>query len=101
MSDKNVEQQINIKFCVKIGKNASKTLALLTLAYGEYAIKKSSVTEWYRLFKEGQEEDMQADSRSVQPKTHRIDAPRLKISYETNSRKTEYVNLFGGERPEL
>jgi hypothetical protein len=70
------------------------------LAYDEYAMKKSSVAEWYRLFKEGQE-DMQADSRSGQPKTHMIGAPRLKIGYETNNRKTEYVNLFGGERPEL
>jgi hypothetical protein len=41
MSDKNLEQRINIKFCVKIGKSASETLALLTVAYGEYAIKKS------------------------------------------------------------
>jgi hypothetical protein len=31
MSDKNMEQLINIKFCVKIGKSASETLALLTL----------------------------------------------------------------------
>jgi hypothetical protein len=34
MSDKNLLQRINIKFCVKIGKSASGTLALLTLAYG-------------------------------------------------------------------
>jgi len=40
MSDKNLEQWINIKFCVKIGKSASETLALLTVAYGEYAMKK-------------------------------------------------------------
>jgi hypothetical protein len=40
MSDKNLLQRINIKFCVKIGKSASETLALLTLAYGEYTIKK-------------------------------------------------------------
>jgi hypothetical protein len=40
MSDKNLEQQINIKFLVKIGKRASETLALLTVAYGEYAINK-------------------------------------------------------------
>jgi hypothetical protein len=40
MSDKNLEQQTIIKFCVKIGKRASETLALLTLAYGEYAVKK-------------------------------------------------------------
>jgi hypothetical protein len=39
MSDKNVEQGINIKFCVKIGKIASETLALLTVAYGEYTMK--------------------------------------------------------------
>jgi len=33
ISDKNVEQRINIKFCVKSGKSAVETLALLTVAY--------------------------------------------------------------------
>jgi hypothetical protein len=42
MSDKNLDQGINIKFCVKIGKRGSETLALLTVAYGEYAMKKMS-----------------------------------------------------------
>ena len=32
MSDKNLEQWINIKFCVKIDKSASETLGLLTVA---------------------------------------------------------------------
>jgi len=72
MSDKNLEQQINIKFCVKIGKSASETLALLTVAYGEYSMKKSSVFEWHRWFKEGRE-DVQDDPRSGQPKTQRTD----------------------------
>ena len=53
MSGKNLEQRINIKFCVKIGKGASETLALLTVAYGECAMKKWSVFEWHRQFKEG------------------------------------------------
>jgi hypothetical protein len=66
MSDKNLEQWINIKFCVKIGRSASETLALLTAAYGEYAMKKSSVSEWHRRFKEGQ--DVQDDPRSGWPK---------------------------------
>jgi hypothetical protein len=56
MSDKNLEQWINIKFCVKIGKSAGETLALLTLAYGEYAMKKSSVFERHRWFKEEQDD---------------------------------------------
>jgi hypothetical protein len=38
-SNENLEQQINIKFCVKIGKSATEMLAPLTLAYGEYAMK--------------------------------------------------------------
>ena len=54
-------------------KSASETLALLTVAYGEYARKKSSVFEWHRWFKEGRE-DMQDDPRSGQPKTQRTDA---------------------------
>jgi len=73
MSDKNLEQLINIKFCVKTGTNVSKTLALLIVAYGEYTTKKSSVFEWHRQFKEGQE-DVQDDPRSGQPKTQRTDA---------------------------
>jgi len=70
MSDKNLEQQINIKFCVKIGKGTSETLALLTVAYGEYAMKKSNVVKWHGRFKEGRE-DVQDDPRSGQPKTQR------------------------------
>jgi hypothetical protein len=70
MSDKNLEQRINIKFCVNIGKSASETLALLTVAYSEYTMKKSSVFEWHRPFKEGRE-NVQDDPRSWQPKTQR------------------------------
>jgi len=58
-----MEQRINIKFCVKISKSACETLALLTVAYGEYAMKKSNVFEWHKWFKEEQE-DVQADPRS-------------------------------------
>jgi len=68
MGDKNLEQRISIKFCVKIGKSASETLAVLTVAYGEYAIKKSSVCEWHKQFKEGRE-NVQEDPRSEQTQT--------------------------------
>jgi hypothetical protein len=48
VSDKNLEQRINIKFCVKIGKSASEALALLTVTYDEYTVEKLSVPEWHR-----------------------------------------------------
>jgi hypothetical protein len=73
MSDKNLEQRINIKFCVKIGKSASETIALLTVAYGEYTMKKSSGFESHRLFKEWREK-VQDDPRSGQTKMQRTDA---------------------------
>jgi late competence protein required for DNA uptake (superfamily II DNA/RNA helicase) len=73
MNDKNLEQRIKIKFCVKIGRSGSETLPLLTLVYGEYAVKKFSVFRWHGQFKEGQE-DVQDDLRSRQPKVQKTDA---------------------------
>jgi uncharacterized cysteine cluster protein YcgN (CxxCxxCC family) len=73
MSNKNLEHRINIKFCVEIGKTASETLALLTVACGEYSMKKSSVFKWHRRFKEGREY-VQGDPVSGQTKTQRTDA---------------------------
>jgi hypothetical protein len=57
---------------VKIGKGASETLALLTVAYGECSKKKWSVFEWGRRFKEVRE-NVQDDPRSAQPKTQRTE----------------------------
>ncbi|CAI9586992.1 unnamed protein product [Staurois parvus] len=70
MSDSNVEQQINIKLCVKIGKCTSKMLALLQQAYGKHSMKKSRVFELHKQFKEGQEDD----TRSRQPPMQSADA---------------------------
>ena len=72
MSDKNLEQWINIRFCVKIGRSASEMLAPLAVAYSEYAMKKLRAVEWHRQFKDGW--DVQDNPRSGQPKTHRTDA---------------------------
>jgi hypothetical protein len=49
MSDKHLEQRINIKFCVEIVKSARQTLAILTVVCVEYAAKKLSLSEWHRL----------------------------------------------------
>jgi hypothetical protein len=43
MSDKNMEQRINVKFYVKIGTAASDPAVLLTLAVGGYAMINSSI----------------------------------------------------------
>jgi len=48
-------------------------LTLLTVAYGEYTMKKLSVFEWHRRFKEGREV-VQDDPRCGQPIAQRTDA---------------------------
>jgi hypothetical protein len=45
MSDWFLEQRINIRFCVKLEKNSNDTCVMLSEAYEEQAMKKSSVSE--------------------------------------------------------
>jgi hypothetical protein len=72
MSDRLLEQHINIKFCAKLGKSASETLQMLTEVYGADAMKTPSVFEWHKRFKEGRKA-VRDDKRSGRPKTHRTD----------------------------
>jgi hypothetical protein len=71
MSDRYLEQRINIKFCVELERNASDNCAMLYEAYGGEAMKKSSVFEWYKWFKGGSEK-FEDDERSGRPRSHRI-----------------------------
>jgi hypothetical protein len=63
MSDKLLEQRINIKFCAKSGTSASETLQMLTEAYGADAMKTSSVCVWHKRFKDCRK-DVKDDERS-------------------------------------
>jgi uncharacterized metal-binding protein len=51
------EQRINIKFCVKLGNNASDTCAVLSKAYGGQCMKTSRVFERYKRFNEKVEDN--------------------------------------------
>jgi hypothetical protein len=69
MSNENLEQRINIKFCAKIGKRASETLALLTVVYGEYTVKKLSVLNGTGGSRKG--EKMHRVTQGVSSKKHK------------------------------
>jgi hypothetical protein len=51
MSDLILEKRIDIKFFIKLLKNASDTCTLLSKAYGGEDMKKSSVFDWHKRFK--------------------------------------------------
>jgi len=62
------EQRIYIKFCFKIGKPATETYQLLQQAYGEDAVGRTQVFDWFRRFKEGGI-SVESDPRSGRPST--------------------------------
>jgi hypothetical protein len=68
MNDRFLEQLINIKFCVKLGRNASDTCAVLSEAHGGGGMKGSSVSEWNQRFKEGHV--YAEDEGNGQPRSH-------------------------------
>jgi hypothetical protein len=84
---------------VKIGKRANETLALLTVDYSEYTVKKWSVAEWHRRFKEGRG-DVQDDPRSGQPKTQRADANTDRVRTLVHSDRRVGVRVIAEGRCE-
>jgi len=61
--DQQLEQRINIKFLVKLGKNGPEIHQMLQQVYGECALEERTVFRWVQRFREGRE-DPKDDARS-------------------------------------
>jgi hypothetical protein len=66
--DQQLEQRINIKFLVKLGKNGPEIHQMLQQVYGECALKERTVFKWVQRFREGRE-NPKDDARSGRPFT--------------------------------
>ena len=73
-----IEQRINIKFCVKLGKTVTKTLKMLRDAYGDSSMSRTRVFEWHKQFVEGRE-DVEDDPKSGGPSTFTTDTNIEKV----------------------
>jgi hypothetical protein len=51
--DQQLEQWINMKLFVKLGKSGPKICQMLQQAYGEEALKRSTVLKWVQHYREG------------------------------------------------
>jgi len=71
------KQRTNIKFMCRLGKSASETLSALQQVYGDTALKKSEVYNWFSQFKNGQETE--DDQRSGRPSTSRTEEMSEKV----------------------
>ena len=50
-----LEKRYAIKFCFKLGKNATETHGMLQTAFGASCMNRVSVFEWHKRFEEGRE----------------------------------------------
>ena len=50
-----LEERYAIKFCFKLGKNATETYVMLQTAFKPSCMKRVPVFEWHKRFKEGRE----------------------------------------------
>ena len=57
-----LEEPYSIKFCFKLGKNATEMYGMLQTAFGASCMNRASVFEWHKRFKEGRE-SMRDDER--------------------------------------
>ena len=84
-----MDQRICIKFCVKNEIKGNKVCEMLTKAYGESAMSKTRVYEWYKRFQDGRE-DVEDDERHGRPSTSATDknVKKVKEMVENDSRIT-------------
>jgi len=74
----NVEQCVNVKFCVKLGKSATEMYDLLKKVYGDECLSCTQVFKWFKRFKEGREE-IRDNQRPGCPSTSKTDADIKKV----------------------
>ena len=79
-----IEQRINIKFCVKLGKTATETLKMLRDVYGDSSMSRTRVFEWHKRFVEGREEDFHGASKRGQKEWKSASKPMGNISKGTS-----------------
>ena len=69
-----LEEWYAIKFCFKLGKNATEMYGMLQTAFGASCMNWASVFEWHKRFKEGRE-SVRDDERCVRSKE--VNTPEL------------------------
>ena len=78
MMCESTKQRICIKFYFKIGKTAMETYQLLQQTYGEDAMGRTQVFDWFRQFKEGRT-SVASDPCLGQPSTSRNEEMIAKV----------------------
>ena len=76
-----LEERYAIKFCFKLGKNATETHGMLQTAFRTSCVNRASVFEWHKRFKEGRESvsDDERCGRSKEVNTPELISQRVRL----------------------
>ena len=82
MQSDTLEERYAIKFCFKLGKNATETYGMLQTAFGASCMNRASVFQWYKRFKEGSESmrDDERCGRSKEVNTPELIGQRVRVT---------------------
>ena len=81
MQSDTLEEWYSIKFCFKLGKNATETYGMLQTAFRPSCMNRASVFEWHKRFKEGCESVRDDEScwRSKEVNTPKLIGQRVRV----------------------
>ena len=81
MQSDTLEERYAIKFCYKLGKNATKTYGMLQTAFRPSCMNRASVFEWHKRFKEVKESvrDDERCGRSKEVNRPELIGQRLRV----------------------
>ena len=76
-----LEERYAIKFCLKLGKNATKTYRMLQTAFRPSCMNRASVFEWHKRFKEDRESvrDYESCGRSKEINRPELIGQRVRV----------------------
>ena len=76
-----LEEWYAIKFCCKLGKNATETYGMLQTAFRPSCMNQASVFDWHKRFKEGREfvRDDERCGRSKEVNTSELIGQRVRV----------------------
>ena len=91
-----IDQRINIKFCVKLGKTATETLKMLRDVYGDSSMSRTKVFESHKQFMEGRE-DVEDDPKTERSCTSTTDTNIEKVRHLVRSDRCLTICVIANE----
>ena len=91
-----VEQRINLKFLVRLGKTLAQALKLLQEVYVNDTMSRARLFEWHRRFKKGREE-VGDDHRGGRPSTSRTDENVERVRQKVRRDRSLVVGMIADE----